>query len=603
MKLSRNSFRVPFFLFAFFFLASTAVFASDEGRPIAWRPWSDKVFDEAAAQNKLVILDLEAVWCHWCHVMADTTYRDPKVVELINAKFIPVRVDQDANPDISVRYEQWGWPATIIFSPKGEELVKRRGYIEPGMMAGLLDAVVKDPTPGPSVTADAETPVSGSSALSPEQKKNLEEDQLSFYDEEQGSWGQRLKLIDPNYLEWAMTLAAAGDAVQAARVKQTLDHALLLEDGAWGGFFQYSETRDWKGPHYEKIMTIQTQYMRLYAAGYLLTGDVRYKEAAERTARFVRDFWTSPDGAFYTSQDADVDASMKGREFYGLDDAARRRLGKEPRIDRHVYARENGWMISSLLWLYDAGGDPAHLEAAKRSAEWVRKNRAIGGGGFRHDDVDRAGPYLGDTLAMAQAFLDLYRSAADRAWLAAAEESAGYIEANFFDADGSAITAKIPEGASGVFTRPVKQIDENVSTARFFNLLYHYTGKKSYKDRAESVMKYLASPRFTGKEHFLCGLLIADRELASDPSHATVIGPKKDPGAASLYAEALKYPSFYRRIEWWDRAEGPLANPDVEYPEFDRASAFLCANKACSTPMFKPEKLKDNIASKNKSPR
>ena len=93
--------------------------------------WNEDVFASATREHRLVILDLEAVWCHWCHVMADVTYGDPKVEALINDKFIAVRADQDANPELSSRYGDWGWPATIIFAPDGTELAKLRGYIEP----------------------------------------------------------------------------------------------------------------------------------------------------------------------------------------------------------------------------------------------------------------------------------------------------------------------------------------------------------------------------------------------------------------------------------------------------------------------------------------
>ncbi len=568
-----------------------------ESEPIAWRAWSDDLFETAAKENKLVLLDLEAVWCHWCHVMADTTYRDPRVVELINSRFIPVRVDQDANPDISVRYERWGWPATILFSADGTELVKRRGYIPPEAMAGLLEAVIKDPTPGPSVLPEAEEAPSENSSLAPEQKKALEEEQVSFYDKEFGSWGMKLKLIDPNYLEWAIMRSLDGDAAQSAMARQTLDQALNLLDPVWGGFYQYSEDRDWKGPHYEKIMPIQAPHIRLYSLGYLVFQDPKYLEAARKTAEYVENFWTDPEGGFYTSQDADVDVQMKGKEFYSKDDSARRALGKMPRIDKNIYARENGWMISALSALYDASGEEKYLEAAKRSAEWVLKNRALGGGGFRHDAEDRAGPYLGDTLAMGQAFIDLYRSDADRKWIAHAEDAARFIETNFKDAENAGyINAVVPPGAKGVFAKPVKQVDENAAAARFANLLYHNTGKTEYRAIHERAMKYLASPTVLARVHFLCGVLIADSEIASDPVHAAVIGSKSDRAAKALYREALAYPSGYKRVEWWDRSEGPLPNPDVEYPEFEKPAAFLCADKACSTPIFSPEKFKQTIA-------
>ena len=108
-------------------VARSALAASDSGL-IKWEDWTDDLFAKAKREQRFVILDLEAVWCHWCHVMEETTYAEPKVAALINAKYIPVRVDQDANPDLSTRYGDWGWPATIIFAPDGTEIVKRRGY-------------------------------------------------------------------------------------------------------------------------------------------------------------------------------------------------------------------------------------------------------------------------------------------------------------------------------------------------------------------------------------------------------------------------------------------------------------------------------------------
>ena len=101
------------------------------GGGVAWQGWSETVFAQAKRENRFVLLDLEAVWCHWCHVMDEVTYSDPKVAELIKARYIPVRVDQDARPDISRRYENYGWPATVVFNAEGGEIVKRRGYLPP----------------------------------------------------------------------------------------------------------------------------------------------------------------------------------------------------------------------------------------------------------------------------------------------------------------------------------------------------------------------------------------------------------------------------------------------------------------------------------------
>lgn len=93
--------------------------ASGQSGAIEWQPWSDAIFDQARRENKFVLLDLEAVWCHWCHVMDETTYKTPEVISLTKSKYIPVRVDQDSRPDLSNRYEDYGWPATIVFGSGG----------------------------------------------------------------------------------------------------------------------------------------------------------------------------------------------------------------------------------------------------------------------------------------------------------------------------------------------------------------------------------------------------------------------------------------------------------------------------------------------------
>src|SRR5262245_58887646 len=100
-----------------------------DGPAIAWEPWSEGAFERAEREGKLVLLDLEAGWCHWCHVMDEVTYRDPAVAQLVREHYVALRVDQDARPDLSNRYEDYGWPATIVLRGDGLELAKRLGYL------------------------------------------------------------------------------------------------------------------------------------------------------------------------------------------------------------------------------------------------------------------------------------------------------------------------------------------------------------------------------------------------------------------------------------------------------------------------------------------
>jgi uncharacterized protein YyaL (SSP411 family) len=181
-----------------------------------------------------VILDLKAVWCHWCHVMEETTYRDARVIALLDEHFVCLEVDQDARPDLSARYEDYGWPATILFDARGRELAKRSGYVEPDDMAAMLAAFVADPTPGPSAPAAAPSAaVSIGSALGPELLAELEQLHVERYDAERGGFGRTHKFIDPLSVEYCIARALEGDADSERRARQTLDAALALIDPAW----------------------------------------------------------------------------------------------------------------------------------------------------------------------------------------------------------------------------------------------------------------------------------------------------------------------------------------------------------------------------------
>ena len=234
--------------------------------PIAWQDWSEKAFAQAARERRLVLLDLGAVWCHWCHVMDETTYRDPEVVQL-DRHFVPVHVDQDARPDLANRYEDYGWPATIVFDSSGGELVRFRGYIEPPRMRSLLRALVEDPTPGPSgrrrrprpphPRPGPRTPAAPGAggpagrALRPRARR----------------LGLRAQVPRRGQRRARAAARAPGDAGER-RARETLGRARALFDPVWGGVYQYSDSGVWSNPHFEKIMSFQADTLRAYSLAY-----------------------------------------------------------------------------------------------------------------------------------------------------------------------------------------------------------------------------------------------------------------------------------------------------------------------------------------------
>ena len=558
-------------------LASPA--AADQPE-LHWKKFQHDLFDRAAREDRYILLHMAAVWCHWCHVMEGTTYRDAAVQKKIAEKFIPVRVDQDSDPALSYRYENWGWPATIMLDKDGNEIFKRRGYIQPELFLKLLDAVIADPSALPELTMGVAVDPNVV-ALTPERRIKVEDFIRRSYDAANGGFGDTHRFIHGDTVEWAIergrTLLRNAEPERWREMAgKTLAGARRLIDPVWGGMFQYSDKIDWSGPHYEKLLNIQRDAIRTY----VLAGDL---DAARDVARWLIDFMRGPEGAFFTSQDADADKQVTGASFYARGDAERR-AGPQPPIDRNLYARENGWAVASLAALYDVTNDQRLLDAARRAFDWVLANRRAPNGGFGHGRAADDDTHLGDTLAMAEAAFALYRSTAERRYIALAIELADVIARDHRDPAGGFMVRQPELGARGVLAKPVRQIDENVATVRLFNLLWRNTARAEYRAAAEHGMRYLIS--LAEDDLVVPGALLADRELGREPAHVTIVGAKDDPAALKLYAAARTYPTRYLRIEWLDRREGPLPNPDVDYPDMPEAAAFACANGACSVPVF-----------------
>lgn len=534
--------------------------------PLHWEKWEPAVFDRARRENKFVLLELEAVWCHWCHVMEETTYKDPAVLEKLHEHYIPVKVDQDSRPDLANRYEQYGWPATIVFSPQGQEIVCLEGYQNPRRMASILDGVVADPSP---IVQLPSPPPPAQGGLSVELRRKAEFRHFDHYDPEVGGFGFQHKFLNWDSVEYALTRAREGDHRSARMAHQTLDGELNLVDPVWGGVYQYSTDRDWKHPHFEKIMEHQANNLRLFALAHRYFGEPRYREAADRIASYMLTFLRSPQGAFYVSQDADVIKGEHSAEYFALGDTERRRHGV-PTVDRHCYARENGWAIEALAL---AG----YREPALRAAEWVVYERALPGGGFRHDASDVAGPFLGDTLACGKGFLALHQVTGDPVWLTRAGAAADFIARNFVHPESAGAASAVVHSA---FDRPTYHRDENIQLARFANLLYHHTHKEQHKQLRDQALGYLALPEIA-LEYNTGGVLLADWEATHEPVHFTLGG-----GSGKTMRQAvLEYPDLYRLIT-------EEAQPD---------GALICIGDRCIGPLRTETDIRARLLALSKS--
>jgi uncharacterized protein YyaL (SSP411 family) len=498
---------------------------------IHWQTWNENLFKEARTHHKFVLLDLEAVWCHWCHVMDENTYRDPKVVALMNKRYIAVKVDQDSRPDISNRYEDYGWPATVVFNADGGEIVKHSGYLTPNEMTSMLQAIIDDPSPGPSVFADAKPKFTGDALLSPALRAQLATIHRNTYDFKQGGWGASHKYLDVYSVEYALARSRSGDSESRHMARQTLDGERNLLDPVWGGVYQYSTGGVWSEPHFEKIMSMQAGNLRIAALAYAQWHEPRDLATAQSIHRYLVQFLRAPDGAFYTSQNADLINGHHSADYFALGDAARRAKGI-PRIDKHRYARENGWAAEALATLAITAGDKSALIEARASMEWVYAHLRRPDGGFLHGaepETNAGGPYLGDTIAVARAELALYAATHEGIWLDRAKEAAAFIDKTFRVQPGYRTAPPAP------MMPPKLQRDENIDVARFAKELHGMTADARHLSMATNAMRYLAAPEIA-KPWPVGGVLLADLEWGG---RGAPPGYRPHSGPAALFPGAM----------------------------------------------------------------
>lgn len=534
-------------LISVFSLQAVAITAPDTTKKqISWsRIWDEAVFEKAQKENKLVILDLEAVWCHWCHVMHEETYTDPTVARIIEKHYIPIRIDHDLRPDLANKYREYGWPATIIFDSKGNELVKRAGYIPPDEFKVELQKLADNPVPERPSVYEAGIKYSEEPKLTPSLKQTLLTNHKDNYDSEVGGLNIYQKFIDRDSVEYSLIQARFGNASEAEMASQTLNVATKIIDPVWGGAYQYSTMGDWNYPHYEKLSFLQGEYLRIYTLGYVgLQNDI-YLGVANAIYSYIKNFLKSPEGVFYTSQDADIIQGEHSSDYFKLDDKARREKGV-PRVDKNIYTSQNSSIINGLIYLYNATNNVTYLNEAIEATNWLIENRGIKGGftktlkwifadtsspdivldklkwaisnmafhdfGFKHNVKDAAGPFLTDNIGMGQVFVSLYKTTKDKKWLVKAEQVARFLDKNFYTPVAGYSTAGKSCEVCAV-GKPTRRIDENISIVRFASRLYKYTNDRTYIDIADHSMKYLATPEVATSTLTEPGILIADMEL------------------------------------------------------------------------------------------
>ncbi|MFO0595761.1 MAG: DUF255 domain-containing protein [Myxococcaceae bacterium] len=465
-----------------------------------WLEYGPAAFARAKAEQKVVLVDCAAEWCHWCHVMDETTYRDPEVGAWLAKNAIAVRVDVDARPDLADRYADWGWPATVLLSGDGEELGKFRGYLPPERMRSILTTLDRT-----AVQSSAELPLATEKDVPAAVKFALSRLEF-FWDAKQGGWGTKRKTPIGMNVTWELT---RGTKASIARADFTLGKQRALIDPVWGGLSQYSASSDWSEPHFEKLLAYQAANLEAWARGYEVTKKPQHLADARKVFAYVTEFLRAKDGTFFVNQDADLNAHepkkafVDGHTYYALDDAGRRALGI-PWIDTHVYAGENGkWLVALAAF---ARVEPKALETARMAADRLLVTHVGADGAVVREAGSKAPPMLEDAAWLGLGLARLAEVTGDAKYRAAAEKIAERLLVTFHDdATGALVEHAVDADAVGVFARRTHPFGPNVAAARLLGALgkvaegRRVLGGVSSKERVENewawVGDYLQAAR------------------------------------------------------------------------------------------------------------
>jgi uncharacterized protein len=323
--------------------ASSAYLRSAMHQPIQWNEWGEEAFATAKRENKPILLDIGAVWCHWCHVMDRESYDDPDVAQIVNERFVAVKVDRDERPDIDSRYQvavsaisgQGGWPLTAFLTPDGKPFYggtyfpPDENYGRPSFKRVLLsiaDAyhqkngdVVQQAEMVEVALSRAESFAGSSGEFSPKVIDEIVESALKMFDPQNGGFGSAPKFPHPAVLDLLIDqYSRSGDQKLRDVFVSTLERMARggVYDQLAGGFHRYSVDERWIVPHFEKMCYDNSELLKNYVHAYQATGSEFFAAVARDVIRWM-DEWLSDreHGGFYASQDADYSMEDDGDYF------------------------------------------------------------------------------------------------------------------------------------------------------------------------------------------------------------------------------------------------------------------------------------------------
>ena len=623
--------------------------------PVDWYPWGEAAFAKARAEDKPVFLSIGYSTCHWCHVMAHESFEDPDIAALLNDAFVSVKVDREERPDVDALYMAFcmaftgsgGWPLSVFLTPERKPFfagtyfpkTPRRGAYGFRELLGLIrdrwrdgreellsvseeitDALRRaQETPSESAPGDGQALIDA--ALGQLARR---------FDAVYGGFGAAPKFPTPQLLLFLLQQYEKHGGCGLAMAEKTLLGMYRggLFDHIGGGFSRYSTDRRWLVPHFEKMLYDNALLILAYSRGFSLTKNPLFLEIAAKTAAYVLTELKSPDGGFYTAQDADSgggegqfylfspdevvsvlgkrdgqafcerfgiteDGNFEGKSIPNLLGAAalsadfdaflpplrayRKSRAALPTDDK-ILTAQNGLMIAALCALYRVSRKRPYLDAARRAQRFLETSLSCGGTLFVSIRNGRRGEkgFLDDYAGYTLALLALYDATLERAYLERAAQTADKAIRDFFDRENGGFFLSGAENEALVLRS--KESRDGASPSG-----------NSWMTYCLGRLSRLA-PDGARDACLARQLAFQSGEAARDPSgHAmflTALSDALEPPASVTVVGAVEDAAELACAVPWNTDVRVLASPEEGYRLKDGQTAFyVCRGGRCLAPM------------------
>lgn len=567
-------------LFSYFFVLAFNLFS----QKINWQSFNKTALETAKTQNKFILLNIGASWCHWCHVMNETTYQNPKIVKTLTSHFITCYENQDLRSDLQSQYKEYGWPAIIIFDKNGNELLKLSGYQSTDDFNNTLNEIIT----GKQLFSAKKNNQTKLNSWNDSIKKYIENDFYNFLDMEKGGFLMYQKYLDYDAIEYALLNYKQNKELENW-LHLTISKSYLINDSVWGGAYQYSTGRNWYYPHFEKLLSMQARYLKLYAKYYGVFKKTETLKWINKILDYTNLFLKSKNVLYYNSQDADLIEGKHSATYFGLTSDARFKLGI-PKIDTNCYVKENAMFAEALATLGVITKKNQYIKEAETILESIKASFYSTTYGYKHSKIgDDMSVTLSDNLAVAKCLLLIYNITHNPSYKGNLMELADIMIKQFKAEDMGFYTYNNPNNP----LKPNKVLSENIEMARVLNKTYYLSHNKCHDSASSSAVSFALSTEILQNLLAEPGIITLMSEKTNEPLKFVLISDNINNDLESALSELCQLPNDYFIILKPNEEE--IASEDL-YRNMKQASSgqnciFACNSSQCSAPIFNKEEL------------